>query len=126
MNNEVEVGMGTLYDVNKSIMIQNYSGMDRETLRTKLKDLKKYFKENEKYHMLLCNERRDYTVFVVDKYKESSLKEAVEAMKDCMINRGTILDIEKQPDGAYEIWLKIDEEAFCYYLFPYDQAIIVC
>ena len=123
---EIDVGMGTLYDVNKNIMIQNFIKMDRSTLKEKLKELKKYFASQDTYHMLLCHERRDYTVFIVDKNKEASLNEAVNAIKDCMINRGTILDIEQQPDGAYEIWLRIEEEAFCYYLFPYDQAIIKC
>ena len=124
--NEVEVGMGTLYDMNKSIMLQNYVSMDRETLRKKLKELKKYFENNKQYHMLLCHERRDYTVFVVDKNKPASIQEAVAAFKDCVFNRGLLLDFELQPDGAYEIWIRIDEEAFCYYLFPYDEAIIIC
>lgn len=124
--NEVDVSMGTLYDINKNIMTQNCVKMDRDVLRKRLKELREYFKKHQTYHMLLCHERRDYTVFVVNKEKEASLNEAIEAIKDCMVNRGTILDIEKQPDGAYEIWLRIDEEAFCYYLFPYDEAIIVC
>ena len=29
-------------------------------------------------------------------------------------------------DGNFEIWLRIEGEAFAYYLFPYDQAVIDC
>lgn len=121
-----EVGMGTLYDMNKSAM-SNYPKMDRATLKNKLKEIEKYFEQSNNYHMLLCHERRDYTVFEIMDYEDSScIEEAISALKDCMNNRGVILDIEKQPDGAYEIWLRIDDEPFCYYLFPYDQGIIIC
>lgn len=124
---DVDVSMGTLYDVNKSAM-SNYPKMDRATLKNKLKEVEKYFKkDNTVFHMLLCHERRDYTVFMVRDNKDSGcIEEAISALKDCMVNRGTILEIEQQPDGAYEIWLRIDEEPFCYYLFPYDQGIIIC
>lgn len=121
-----EVGMGTLYDMNKSAM-SNYPKMDRATLKNKLKEIEKYFEQSNNYHMLLCHERRDYTVFEIRDYGDSGcIEEAISALKDCMNNRGVILDIEKQPDGAYEIWLRIDDEPFCYYLFPYDQGIIIC
>ena len=121
-----EIGMGTLYDMNKSAM-SNYPKMDRATLKDKLKEIETYFEKRNNYHMLLCHERRDYTVFIVRDYGDSGcIEEAVSALKECMVNRGIILDIEKQPDGAYEIWLRIDDEPFCYYLFPYDQGIIIC
>ena len=31
-----------------------------------------------------------------------------------------------EKENAYEIWLKIDGEAFAYYLFPYDAGVIEC
>ena len=121
-----EVNMGTLYDANKSAMA-NYPKMDRATLKDKLKEVEKFFKNNNTFHMLLCHERRDYTIFLVrDTGDSGCIEEAISALKDCMNNRGIILDIEKQPNGAYEIWLRINEEPFCYYLFPYDDAVIIC
>lgn len=121
-----EVNMGTLYDANKSAMA-NYPKMDRATLKDKLKEIEKYFKKDDiVFHMLLCHERRDYTVFMLRSGDSNCIEEAVSALKDCMVNRGTILEIEEQPDGAYEIWLRIDDEAFCYYLFPYGQGVIIC
>jgi hypothetical protein len=36
-------------------------------------------------------------------------------------------DSEKTEDDiAIEIWIEIDKEPFCYYLFPYDEAVIEC
>ena len=38
-----------------------------------------------------------------------------------------LLSFEKTEDGiAFEIWLRINEEIFVYYLFPYNEAVLVC
>ena len=41
------------------------------------------------------------------------------------MNRGEVrgIDLTKDKD-AIEIWLIIEDEAYCYYFFPYDAAII--
>ena len=36
------------------------------------------------------------------------------------------IDKADEKENAYEIWLKIDGEAFAYYLFPYDAGVIEC
>lgn len=122
-----EVTLGNLYEMNKSIM-KDQPPMEPEELEEKLLNVEKdYFRTKEIFHMLLCNELKDYTVFLVrNKDNDECITEAIAALKDCMLNRGKVLDIIKQPDGAYEIWLKINGEPYCYYLFPYDDAIIIC
>lgn len=79
-------------------------------------------KPHPRYWMLLCRERTDYTVFVLDK----SIKEFGSALIECLNNRGMILDFSKQPDDNYEIWVRdIDtEENFAYYLFDYSNGIV--
>ena len=53
--------------------------------------------------------------------------EILPLLKECLMNRGEVLEIEKvEETNAFEIWLRIDDEPFCYYLFPYDEAIIEC
>ena len=82
---------------------------------------------NNTYYMLLCNERKDYTVFKMnDKDNDDSIREIVSILVDeCLRNRGEIrgIDLTKDKD-AIEIWLIIEDEAYCYYFFPYDAAII--
>ena len=82
---------------------------------------------NNTYYMLLCNERKDYTVFKMnDKDNDDSVREIVSILVDeCLRNRGEIrgIDLTKDKD-AIEIWLIIEDEAYCYYFFPYDAAII--
>lgn len=88
--------------------------------------------------MLLCNDRKDYTIFhrnqkcingeFLDRcegytgdYIESVL------LDECLPNRGSIKSIEFTEDkNAIEIWLSIDGESFVYFFFPYDSAIIEC
>lgn len=78
--------------------------------------------ENQTYWMLLCRERNDYTIFCI-KY---SIKEAIDALEECLRNRGKILDITKQEDGNFEIWIRDFDtnENVVYYLFDYNGAII--
>jgi hypothetical protein len=74
--------------------------------------------------MLLCHELRDYTVL---SFRTSSKHcyEAGEELSETLANRGQILDIYyEQPEDAYAIWVKIDNEVYIYYLFAYDAGVI--
>ena len=118
-----EVSMGNLYDLNKSAM-QNEKVLSIFALRNKLDEVKsRFFKKG--YFMLLCHERRDYTVFNIKEDKNVNI--AREDLKECLMNRGDIVSIDKTEDGvAYEIWMRIDGDNFVYYLFPYDMGVIEC
>lgn len=120
-----KVSIGTLYDLNKAVVVKEIS-LTGEKLEEK-KSLVIDFLKNTKntYYMLLCNERKDYTVFRLEN-QEQSLKKLADCLIDeCLLNRGLIkgIDITKLND-AIEIWLSIEEEAFVFYFFPYDAAII--
>lgn len=118
-----EVSMGNLYDLNKSAM-QNEKALSSFALRNKLDEIKNlFFKKG--YFMLLCHERRDYTVFNIKADENISIAKV--DLKECLKNRGEILAIDKtEDDVAYEIWLRIDGENFVYYMFPYDMGVIEC
>ena len=83
--------------------------------------------------MLLCRERYDFTIFhLYEKQNSNPCKIAVTELIDLLKNRGEILSIEKDTTNSYmtnnawEIWLKIDGEAFAYYLFNCDDWVIQC
>ena len=78
--------------------------------------------KDKTYWMLLCRERNDYTIFCV----EHDVHELASAIKDCLFNRGHVLDITRQDDGNYEIWIRDfdTKENVVYYLFDYNDAII--
>lgn len=119
-----DVEMGTLYDMNKGI-IKNLKPLSKTKLREKKDELQHFFVE-DKYFMLLCHEQRDYTVFKMSNELLSTAKESAKILVDeCLYNRGEIISIEKTEDDlAYEIWIRNEDEDFCYYLFPYSQAVI--
>lgn len=122
---ESKMTLGTLYDFNKQLMSQAKE-LRRIDFKDSLNQIKDFIKEKDnKYFMLLCKERSDYTVFVLFKNEDFDRQIFKKELSECLTNRGQVLSIEKTKDKqAYEIWIKIDEEAFVYYLFPYDLGVI--
>lgn len=118
-----DVVMGTLYDLNKSAM-EKEKKMTNMNINKTLKEMENFFSKGS-YFMLLCHEQRDYTVFQLT--TENKISTAAEELKLCLKNRGDILSIDPTEDGiAYEIWLRTADGIFVYYLFPYDNAVIIC
>ena len=123
-NKEVTMEMGTLYDVNKNL-IKSEKAMSQSALSNAFKDVKTFICKHNKYFMLLCHERRDYTVFNLKENNPQKALICVGELKECLDNRGQIHSIEKTEDGvAIEIWMLIENEHYCYYFFPYDEAVL--
>ena len=123
-----DISLGTLYDVNKNLVLKNEIELTDGVLNSKKEIITNFMRKmHNAYYMLLCNERKDYTVFKMnDKNSDDSIREIVSILVDeCLRNRGEIrgIDLTKDKD-AIEIWLIIEDEAYCYYFFPYDAAII--
>jgi hypothetical protein len=56
---------------------------------------------------------------------DMSLNTTAADIDECLTNRGEIISIEPtENNDAFEIWLKIDDEYYVYYLFPYDLGVI--
>ena len=127
---EREVNMGTtLYDMNKSIIEQTDKPMSRTALHDALNNkVLNYFlnKDNTTYFMLLCHERRDYTIFRID--FRGTYNKLLDELRECLKNRGAIYSIDYADDSkvAIEIWIKTDDDnsLHAYYLFPYDEGVI--
>ena len=62
---QTEVSLGTLYDLNKGV-IQQQPDLTAEQVAEKRTLVENFIKETKnKYYMLLCNDRRDFTVFTL-------------------------------------------------------------
>lgn len=120
-----EVSLGTIYEINKSLM-RREEKLSRPAFANKLKLVRNFFLKNNKYFMLLCNDQKDYTVFVMNSLTDEAGDQVIQDFKKCLINRGETLSIDYAPgdQNAFEIWIRVDEEPCCYYLFPYDSAVI--
>lgn len=128
---EAEVSLGNLYDMNKQLMQQAEPMNEDEILYTK-DLLRAWFTQNfiQKYFMLLCAERKDYTLFNLNKTniwniaEPMTIRHAANDVIECMNNRGILLSMDELEDGAWEIWIKVEDECFVYYLFPYGEAVL--
>ena len=120
--------MGTVYDLNKQLVQSTEKVISPYKLNEKKKLIKTFVREcKDNYFMLLCNDRKDYTIFncVSDKTEDKLNELANVFVDECLINRGQIKGIDlTEHKYAIEIWLSIDDEAFCYYFFPYDLGIV--
>lgn len=119
----------TLYDVNKQLL-NNERFLDPIELNLKIKTIRKaYDNKTLKFLMLLCNERKDYTIFDLKNFtkeKDLCLNEFESDLRESLQNRGRVLTIEKAVSSpGWEIWLRDDRgENFCYYLFNCTPAVL--
>lgn len=125
-----EVILGNLYDMNKQVMLSQ-PVLTKEQIDKIKPDLEDWFNWTlDGYAMLLCRERYDFTIFhLYEKENPNPPQIAVAELIDLLKNRGKILSIEKDSEtmnNAWEIWVKIGEEAFAYYLFGCDDWVIEC
>ena len=121
---KANVSLGSLYEVNQNLMLHELE-MSLEIINGKVTELKRWFEEriDEQYFMLLCKERSDYTLFNFS-HKTDVAELAAKDVIECMMNRGILLAVSLQPDGVWEIWIKSEDVASAYYLFPYKQGVI--
>ena len=116
---EIDLGLN-LYQFNQQGMSQ-IEPLDAIELNRQVSNMIKDIAPKSKYWMLLSNERKDYTIFII-LTTEGTYNEMIPTLK----NRGQVLSIDKQEDGNYEIWIRDPEtkENFVYYLFDYTYGII--
>ena len=118
------IKMGTLYEANQELM-KHEKIMTQEEFDTAIKNTMTLFDNGSKYFMLLCHERRDYTLF--NRNKQILLFNSPSSeLATCIKNRGLPLSIDKLSDGNFEIWIRIQGTPYCYYLFTYDSGVIEC
>lgn len=88
------VELGKLYDINKSIIEKNVSPLTPEEVEEKMQLIDTFMKEtNNKYYMLLCNDRKDYTVFNLNQIGNTQEATTI-LVQECCVNRGVLKSIE--------------------------------
>ena len=117
----IDLGV-TLYDLNKQAMSKEQP-LDVIAFNNIIAKVADKVKDKE-YWMLLCNERKDYTVFKIE--HPDNKRTITEELSVTINNRGQVLSIDEQEDGNFEIWIKDynTKEAFVYYLFDYTFGVV--
>ena len=111
----------SLYEYSKQV-VANEVPMDPILFNKKMIEVSMDMVEHT-YMMLLCHDRRDYTIFHIT---NTNKKIAAKEISETLCNRGKILLVDKQKDGSWEIWIRdsLTDENFAYYLFPYDNGVV--
>ena len=123
--NTSNITLGTAYEINKNLVEKYEKELTTKELQNKKTEIINFIQETKgQYYMLLCNDKKDYTIFNI--LNKNNIKEMTNILVDeCLTNRGIIKGIDLTKDKcAIEIWLSIENEAFCYYFFKYDDAVI--
>ena len=105
-----------IYDMSK-LLVANEHPMDGIIFNKRIHKVSEKMKEKS---YLLDRERYDFTVFLTAYANPKNItKELIPTLK----NRGQVIFIDEQPDGAYEIWVRDIEtnKNFVYYLFDYTK-----
>lgn len=112
MNEDGSISTNSLYALNQ----QAYDTVNPLGIKEKhdqLNNLYEWVKEQRcDYTMLLCHERRDYTIFKYNTREDKKYHNGIfNDLKECLENRGKILDVRYlQDQDAWEIWLRIFED----------------
>lgn len=119
-----EITMGNLHDMNKQLSEQMPVKTAPEIMAfyPKISDWFEY--HIDKYAMLLCHEQKDFTLFNKVSDLNTMAGEATKALFECIENRGELVSLDPADGDAWEIWIRINNEDYCYYLFNYDAAVI--
>lgn len=123
------ITLGNLYELNKQALAKNNSLTEEEINNIK-PQIEEWFNwQIDGYAILLCRERYDFTIFhLYEKSNPNPPAVAVSELIETLNNRGQVLSIEKDTTNnkAWEIWIKIENEIFAYYLFNCDDWVIEC
>lgn len=123
-----ELSLGTLYDANKQLMKDKkvFPPLNQLELAAAQNKIEDFFNmQCDCYGMLYCRDRSDITLFhMYEKQNPNPPALAAAECIGCCVNRGDVISIDKLEDGNFEIWIRIEDEPYAYYLFPYDNAVI--
>lgn len=123
------ITLGNLYELNKQALTKT-EAITEDQLNEIKPQIEEWFNwQIDGYAILLCRERYDFTIFhLYEKANPNPPAIAVSELIETLNNRGQILSIEKDTtnDKAWEIWVKIEDEIFAYYLFNCDDWVIEC
>lgn len=123
------ITLGNLYELNKQALTKS-NPLTEEEINNIKPQIEEWFNwQINGYAILLCRERYDFTIFhLYEKANPNPPAVAVSELVETLNNRGQILSIEKDitNDKAWEIWIKIEDEIFAYYLFNCDDWVIEC
>lgn len=114
----------SLYDLNKSTIAQLPLATEEDKANYAL-ELDEYQDATQaNYYMMLCHDYHYYTI-LHHNHDASAIDGFGVTVLDCLNNTGDLITMEYDKEQkAYEIWMKINDEAYVFYLFNYDIGVV--
>ena len=125
-DNNITVSFGNLYEANKKLVEANEKPLSKTAIReSKTKLLNFLNSTNNYYYMLLCHEKRDYTIFKTNKTLDGNKYNIDVLVDEIACSRGIIKGIDVLDHSmAVAFWTSHDNESFVYMFFPCDSCVI--
>lgn len=125
-NQKIDLGISE-YEMNKMIISQ-LPDLDEIQLNNRIELIDDYTHSHINtpgYYMLLCNELKYYTVFIVD---DDYMENAADVVIECLETMGHIKEICYNEDKtALECWIQdFTNEIHMFMLFNYEWGIVLC
>lgn len=114
---EVQALEVSLYDLNKSMILKEGKTLTDVEIE---KVINIYSEDKDDcYYLLLNKELSHYTVF--DIFKNSGF--FGQSVVDLINSFGRVYFAEAKEDRV-ELWVKVEEEMYCFFLFGYDDGVV--
>ena len=114
----------SLYALNK-MAITSFPSLTEDQIQEAKEEIKNFLNPIEhSYYMLLNNELKYYTIFLIG-LASTLFNKPEDEIIECLQAQGEIKEITLVENGI-ECWVTKDNESFVYYLFEYDKGVIKC
>ena len=130
MTENGDLSTGSLYKLNQQAY-DRIPTMNNKEIKEQLTNLYEWVYEQKcDYTMLLCHERRDYTILHYKNRESNTYKNGIFLdLKECLSNRGKLIDVRYlQDQEAWEILLRIFEnkshQNYMYMFFNAEDFIV--
>lgn len=127
---ENNVSVGSLYELNQQAY-DKIKPLNITQKKEQFSNLYEWAKEQRcDYLMLLCHERRDYTILRFKTREDKKYYNGIyNDLAECLNNRGRLLDVRYlQDQDAWEIWVRIFEDKthqnYMYMLFNAEGFVM--
>ena len=96
--NTSNITLGTAYEINKNLVEKYEKELTIKELQNKKTEIINFIQETKgQYYMLLCNDKKDYTIFNI--LNKNNIEKMINILVDeCLINRGIIKGIDLTKD----------------------------
>ena len=113
----------SLYEINQSIISQ-LPAYDQEKINQLEDDINTWEPGDNQYFMLLCKDYNYYTILHWTTHDTAEFPDLGQTVTGLIRESEWTIHSDENCGDHYEIWVKIDDAAYVFLLFPYDTGVV--